>query len=106
MHDLEPYRPVSSMPPAIRDLSVAMDDVPDPELLGDQLRTALGDDADAIESIEVLDVTPGVERTLTAAEANQLRDRIYAQIHAGTVHHWACGDVRQGRGSPGTARGR
>lgn len=118
MHDLEPYQPVSSMPPAIRDLSVAMDEIPDPELLGDQLRTTLGNDADDIESIEVVDVTPGaalppparqrlgmrpeqhnvllrvvlrsLERTLTAAEANQLRDRIYAQIHAGTVHHWAC----------------
>lgn len=118
MHDLDPYQPVSAMPPAIRDLSVAMDAIPDPELLGDRLRATLGNDAADIESIEVLDVTPGaelptqalqrlgmrqyqhnvlvrvvlrsLERTLTAAEANQLRDRIYATIHAGTVHHWAC----------------
>jgi phenylalanyl-tRNA synthetase alpha chain len=117
LHDLEPYQPVSSMPPAIRDLSVAMDGIPDPELLGDQLRTTLGNDAADIESVEILAVTPGAElpaqamqrlgmrpdqhnvlvrvvlrsldRTLTAQEANQLRDRIYAKIHTGTVHHWA-----------------
>jgi phenylalanyl-tRNA synthetase alpha chain len=119
LHDLEPYRPVSSLPPAIRDLSVAMDGVPDPELLGDELRSALGDDAGDIESVEVLATNPGdqlprralerlgmqseqhnvlvravlrsLDRTLTAEEANRLRDRIYARIHRGTVHHWATG---------------
>lgn len=37
MLDLGPYAPVSSMPPVRRDLSVAMDAVPDPELLGDRI---------------------------------------------------------------------
>lgn len=30
-----------------------------------------------------------LERTLTAAEANELRDRIYAAVHDGEVHAWA-----------------
>ena len=117
MHDLEAYQPVSSMPPATRDLSLAMSGPPDVELLGDRLRTALGDDARDVEAVEVLDVTPGDElpgaararlgmvpeqcnvvvrvvlralgRTLTSSEANRLRDRIYAVLHEGSVHHWA-----------------
>lgn len=36
-------------------------------------------------------VLRSLDRTLTADDANRLRDRIYARIHAGTVHHWACG---------------
>jgi len=28
-------------------------------------------------------------RTLTAAQANQLRDRVYAAVHAGSAHQWA-----------------
>jgi phenylalanyl-tRNA synthetase alpha chain len=117
MHDLDPYAPVSVMPPAVRDLSLAMDAVPDPELLGDRLRAALGPEAADVESVEILDVTPAVQlpdaarqrigigrdqhnvllrvilrsldRTLTSDEANELRDRIYAELHAGTVHQWA-----------------
>lgn len=117
MDDLEPYRPVSSMPPATRDLSLAMSGPPDVELLGDRLRTALGDDAQDVEAVEVLDVTPGevlpeaararlgmrpeqcnvvvrvvlraLGRTLTSSEANWLRDRIYAVLHEGSVYHWA-----------------
>jgi phenylalanyl-tRNA synthetase alpha chain len=30
-----------------------------------------------------------LERTLTDAEANQLRDRIYAALHQGSAHQWA-----------------
>jgi phenylalanyl-tRNA synthetase alpha chain len=119
MHDLAPYRPVSSMPPASRDLSLAMSGPPDVELLGDRLRAALGDEAHDVEAVEILDVTPGDElpdaararlgmrpgqhnvvvrvvlralgRTLTSSEANRLRDRIYALLHEGSVHHWAGG---------------
>lgn len=29
------------------------------------------------------------ERTLTDAEANALRDRIYAALHEGATHQWA-----------------
>jgi phenylalanyl-tRNA synthetase alpha chain len=30
-----------------------------------------------------------LERTLTDEEANQIRDRVYAALHHGSVHHWA-----------------
>jgi phenylalanyl-tRNA synthetase alpha chain len=117
LHDLEPYRPVSNHPPIRRDLSVAVAGDAGEELLGDRVREALGPAADGVESIEVLSETPGdelppaaverlglqpgqrnvllrvvlrhVDRTLTDAEANELRDRIYAAVHEGTVHHWA-----------------
>lgn len=117
MRDLAPYEPVSSMPPATRDLSLAMAAPPDVELLGDHLRTVLGEDARDVEEVQVLAVTPGDElpeaardrlgmspdqcnvlvrvvlrplgRTLTSPEANRLRDRIYAALHEGEVHHWA-----------------
>lgn len=115
--DLEPYRPVSSHPSIRRDLSVAVAGDAGEELLGDRVRDALGPMADGVESVEVLSETPGddlppaaverlglqpgqrnvllrivlrhVDRTLTDAEANELRDRIYAAIHEGTVHQWA-----------------
>lgn len=117
MLDLAPYRPVSSMPPIVRDLSVAVDAGDDAEQLGDRVRDALGDDAAAVEEVEVvsqtsygdlpsqavarLGIDPSqknvlirvvlrhVDRTLTDAEANDLRDRIYAALHRGTEHHWA-----------------
>ncbi|HSK23652.1 MAG TPA: hypothetical protein VK906_10770 [Egicoccus sp.] len=119
MLDLATYTPVSSMPPVRRDLSVAMDAVPDPELLGDRIRDLLGADAASVESIEVISSTPvadlpaiarerlgaaqdqvnvlvrvvlrDLDRTLTAHEANVLRDRVYAGLHRGTVWHWAAG---------------
>jgi phenylalanyl-tRNA synthetase alpha chain len=115
--DLAAYRPVSSMPPIRRDLSVAVDAAQDAELLGDRVRTALGDDAASVEEIAVLSETayaglppsarermgvrPGqknvlvrvvlrdLDRTLTTADANALRDRIYAELHEGAAHEWA-----------------
>jgi phenylalanyl-tRNA synthetase alpha chain len=115
--DLEPYRPVSSHPPIRRDMSVAVSGDAGEELLGDRVREALGPAADGVESVEVLSATPGdqlppaaverlglqpgqrnvllrvvlrhVDRTLTDAEANELRDRIYAAVHEGTAHQWA-----------------
>ncbi|MBS3941637.1 MAG: hypothetical protein KG028_11825 [Actinobacteria bacterium] len=119
MLDLAPYTPVSSMPPVRRDLSLAMDAVPDPELLGDRIRDLLGADATSVESVEVVSCTPvadlpsvardrlgaaddqvnvlvrvvlrDLDRTLTAEAANSLRDRIYADLHRGTAWHWAAG---------------
>jgi phenylalanyl-tRNA synthetase alpha chain len=113
----EPYRPVSSMPPVRRDISIAVGRERDAEELGDQVRDALGPDALAIESIEVVSETPAAElpqaaveriglgndqknvllritirsheRTLTDAEANVLRNRIYAAVHEGTAAQWA-----------------
>lgn len=117
MLDLAPYRPVSTMPPIARDLSIAVDAGDTAEDLGDRVRAALGDRAGAVETVAVLSETghdalpaaarariglaPGqhnllvrvvlrdVERTLTGAEANDLRDRIYAALHRGSAHQWA-----------------
>lgn len=115
--DLAPYRPVSTMPPAWRDLSIAVDDDVTAEDLGDRVRAALGDRASSVESVEILTdtlhdalpepararlgITPGqrnllvrvtlrdLDRTLSTDEANALRDRIYAAIHRGAAHQWA-----------------
>ena len=117
MLDLAPYRAVSAMPPIVRDLSIAVDADDTVEDLGDRVRGALGDRAAAVESVAVISATahdalpaaarariglgPGqqnllvrvvlrdLERTLTAAEANELRDRIYAALHRGAAHQWA-----------------
>jgi phenylalanyl-tRNA synthetase alpha chain len=117
MADLNPYRPVSSMPPTRRDLSLVVSSDVDAELLGDQVRAALGDDAASVEEVQVLAETPyddlphaarvrtairpdqknvllrlvirDLERTLTAGEANLLRDRVYAALHEGAQSEWA-----------------
>jgi phenylalanyl-tRNA synthetase alpha chain len=110
--DLEPYRPVSACPSMTREISIAVAVAPDDESLGDQVRTALDDgDADLVESVSVRAVTPIAElpasaverlgatpdqvnvlvrvvlrrldRALTGAEANRVRDRIAAAIHEG-----------------------
>lgn len=117
MLDLAPYRPVSAMPPVKRDLSVAVDVELTNEELGDRVRQALGDDALGIETIEVLSVSSydrlpaqarerlgistsqknllirlvirHLEQTLTDAEANEIRDRVYASLHEGSAMMWA-----------------
>jgi phenylalanyl-tRNA synthetase alpha chain len=119
MLDLAPYAPVSSMPPIRRDLSIAVDGDDDAEELGDQVREALGADAAAVEEVSVVAQTAyeqvpaaararlgmrcgqrnllvrlvlrDLGRTLTDAEANRLRDRVFAALHRGTVHNWAAG---------------
>ncbi|HEX7743975.1 MAG TPA: hypothetical protein VF462_01760 [Micromonosporaceae bacterium] len=116
MRDLSPYRPVSAMPSATRDLSIAVGDDLDGELLGDRVRQVLGRDADAVEEVVMLDEThyaelpsaarkrmgmrPGqknvlvrvvlrdLTRTLTAVEANAIRDRVYAGLHEGAAYEW------------------
>jgi phenylalanyl-tRNA synthetase alpha chain len=117
MLDLEPYRPVSSMPPMRRDLSIATASGVTEEDLGDRIRAAMGPEAGSVEALKVmgetsyedlpevardrLGIVPGqknvlvrvvlrdLERTLTDAEANELRDRVYAAIHEGEVWMWA-----------------
>jgi phenylalanyl-tRNA synthetase alpha chain len=102
---------VSSHPPVRRDLSVAVAAGDDVEDLGGRVREALGDDAVAVEAVEVVAETPGAElsevarrrtglrpgqknvlvrvtlrhptRTLTRGEANRLRDRVWAAVHRG-----------------------
>ena len=117
MLDLAPYRPVSAQPAIQRDLSIAVAEHVRAEELGDRVREAIRERSSSIEAIEVLDetayadlpqaarerlgITPGqknvllrivlrdLERTLTSAEANVLRDDIYAALHEGSVQSWA-----------------
>lgn len=111
MTDLEPWREVSQLPAVTRDLSVVVGaGLPD-ELLGDRVRAAVGDRVQDVESVEVLARTGWEElpvaarvrlglrpdqtnalvrltlrplgRTLTDAEANELRNQVYLAIHEG-----------------------
>lgn len=117
--DLAPYRPVSCHPPVRRDLSIAVGEWAVAEEIGDRVREALGARADDVEAVEVLSETwaaalpaaarerlgmsasqknlvvritlRAVGRTMTDAEANRLRDLVYAAIHEGSRAEWACG---------------
>jgi phenylalanyl-tRNA synthetase alpha chain len=117
MLDLQPYRAVSSMPPVRRDLSIAAATDASEEDLGDRIRAALGPEARSVESLVVVSETAyedlpeaarerlgisrgqknmlvrvvlrDLERTLTDAEANELRDAVYAAVHEGVVWTWA-----------------
>jgi phenylalanyl-tRNA synthetase alpha chain len=116
MNDLDPYRPVSAQPPIRRDLSLALDEIPDAELLGDQIREILGDLASVIEAVEVgpviayadlpetarvrMGMSPGQvntlvrvtlrdhDRTLTDDDANAIRDELYWGLHRGHAGEW------------------
>ncbi len=113
MLDLEPWRPVSLLPLTRRDISIVVPSSFDDEILGDEVRQALGERMDDLESVELLGLTtyedlpvpakerlkiePGqanaliritlrpIERTLTALEANLIRDDIYTALHQGQV---------------------
>lgn len=115
--DLTPWQPVSRQPPALRDLSLVVDAGTTEEDLGDQVREQLGEAAGAVESLEVrgrtawsdlpasarsrLGLTEGQEnlllrvvlrhpdRALTSAEANDLRNQVYAAVHRGPRSEWA-----------------
>lgn len=113
MLTLEPWRHVSPLPATRRDLSVVVAAEEDAETLGDRVRSALADDADTVESVEVLARTPHeelpervrqrlgtapgqanvllrvvlrpVDRTLTSEQANAIRNAIYRAVHEGPV---------------------
>jgi phenylalanyl-tRNA synthetase alpha chain len=117
MLDLSPYVAVSTMPPVRRDLSLAVDPPADAEALGDAARAALGDRAELVEALEIVAVTPyhelsaaaierlgmqpdqlnvlvrvvlrALDRTLTHAECNALRDDVYRALHRGRAWQWA-----------------
>jgi phenylalanyl-tRNA synthetase alpha chain len=117
MLDVAPYRAVSVMPAIRRDLSIVTSCETTAEELGDRVRAALGDRAEVVEAIEVVGQTTYEElpaaarerlrlgadqknvllrvvlrdlsRTLTHAEANELRDEIYGAVHEGAVLEWA-----------------
>lgn len=111
--DLEPWRPVSTLPSISRDLSVVIESDADEELIGDAIRSALGERVGDIESIEIrqrtgwddlpvsarqrLGLVAGQENalirlvlrpldhTLTDTEANELRNQVYRAIHRSPV---------------------
>jgi phenylalanyl-tRNA synthetase alpha chain len=118
MRDLEAYREVSAQPPARRDMSIACVPGLTDEDLGDRVRDALSDkQAEWVEEVAVaartaaaalpavarerIGIADGQEnllvrvalrhptRSLPKAEANALRDRIYAALHEGSEHEWA-----------------
>jgi phenylalanyl-tRNA synthetase alpha chain len=113
MGTLEPWQHVSLLPAARRDISVVLSAEEDEETLGDRIRIALGDNADVIESIDVLGRTTHeelteaararlgtrdgqvnlllrivlrpIDRTLTSDQANAIRNVIYRAVHEGPV---------------------
>lgn len=113
MLNLEPWQHVSLLPATRRDISIVVPDSFDDEILGDEVRQALGPRMDDLESVELLDLTPfkdlpaaaqdrlqiepgqanalirivlrPIDRTLTATEANGIRDGIYKALHQGPV---------------------
>ena len=117
MRDLEAYREVSAQPPARRDLSIACSPGLTDEDLGDRVLGALSaEQAEWVEEVAVAARTPAAElpasarerigiadeqenllvrvvlrhptRSLAKAEANALRDRIYAALHEGSEWEW------------------
>ena len=125
MRDLEAYREVSAQPPARRDMSIACPPGLTDEDLGDRVRGALSaEQAEWIEEVAVAARTPAAElpaaarerigiaddqenllvrvvlrhptRSLAKAEANALRDRIYAALHEGAEWEWAVTPVGDG----------
>jgi phenylalanyl-tRNA synthetase alpha chain len=113
MMDLSPWKPVSQMPSIRRDISIVVPADMDSEVLGDQVRTALVEQADELESVELLALTTYTDlpvhaqerlricegqanalirlvlrplaRTMTDLQANQIRDRVYLALHEGPV---------------------
>lgn len=111
MLNLEPWQQVSLLPASRRDISVVVAEEEDEETLGDRIRTALGDDADVVESLVVLSRTAHddlpeaarsrlgtqdgqvnlllrivlrpIDRTLTSGKANAIRNAMYRAVHEG-----------------------
>jgi len=112
MENLETYREVSNQPAIKRDLSYIVPKEYVEEDISDDIRRALGNKLDTLESVEILSQTqynelPGrareklgcgpeqknvlvritlrhLERTLTNEEANQIYEQVYKQINKGT----------------------
>jgi phenylalanyl-tRNA synthetase alpha chain len=111
MADLSQWRPVSTLPPVRRDISIVIDADHDDETIGDKVRASLTERIDDIETVTVVARTPHealpvaardrlgtrtgqvnalvrivirpLSRTLTDEEANHLRDQIYLAVHEG-----------------------
>jgi phenylalanyl-tRNA synthetase alpha chain len=112
---LDRYRPVSNQPATHRDMSICVGD-PDMELLGDRIRDVLGERAEWVENVELLQtsayasvptkarerlgMSPGqhnllirvtlrsVDRSISREEANRVYDLVYAELHEGTAGYF------------------
>ena len=119
MLDLSRLKPVSQMPSIRRDISIVVPADLDAELLGDRVRTALGEQAEDLERVELLALTSYGElpalarerlrirdgqanalirlvlrpltRTMTDPQANQIRDIVYLALHEGPVKELIAG---------------
>jgi phenylalanyl-tRNA synthetase alpha chain len=111
MTDLDPWIPVSALPAISRDISIVIGRDDDDETIGDRIRMAIADRIEDVETVTVTartdyDTLPEtarirlglardqvnalvrivlrpLHRTLTDAEANRLRDRVYLAVHQG-----------------------
>jgi phenylalanyl-tRNA synthetase alpha chain len=112
MVNLDPYQEVSNQPAISRDLSYSVPQQYVEEDISDDIRQALGNQQDTLESVEVLSETPyaslplvarerlgcqpgqknvlvrivlrHLERSITNDEANQIYESVYAKINKGT----------------------
>jgi phenylalanyl-tRNA synthetase alpha chain len=112
MVNLDPYYEVSNQPAIARDLSYSVPEQYVEEDISDDIRQALGNQQDTLESVEMLGETsytnlpvvarerlgcqPGqknvlvrivlrhLERSITNDEANQIYESVYAKINMGT----------------------
>lgn len=119
MMNLEPWQPISQMPPIRRDISIVVPADMDAEVLGDRVRTALNGQADDLERVELLAITAHAElplkvqerlqicegqanalirlvlrpltKTMTDPQANQIRDDVYLALHEGPVKELIAG---------------
>lgn len=82
MSNLELFRPVSNQPPILRDLSIGVADELDSEQLPCSARERMGI-RKGQKNLLVRLVIRHPTRTLTASEANRLRDEVYLRIHEG-----------------------
>ena len=111
------------MPPVTRDISLVLDEDATVEDIGDNVREALGQDADVVENVNILSQTlydelpsgaierlgmaprqknllvrivlRALDRTLTGEECNAYRDAIYAALHKGSAWQWASKGMQQ-----------
>ncbi|AJQ94884.1 hypothetical protein [Gynuella sunshinyii] len=117
MQDLEPWQEVSFQPTIKRDLSLAVNEDINVEILGDLVRELLHDQGDLLEEVIIVSETPylnlpntAVERlgmrpgqknvllrlvmrhptrSISNPEANLLRNQIYRALHQGQRHMMA-----------------
>jgi phenylalanyl-tRNA synthetase alpha chain len=113
MTNLEPYREVSDQPAVKRDLSYSVPERYVEEDISSDIREALGDQLDTLESVEILSETPHselpeairerlgckpgqknvlvritlrhLERSITNAEANRIYKKIYQKVNKGSA---------------------